>query len=286
MVIVESVIHGAVSIVSAIATGNGATLGIDTFVKTRMSVEDGYGISITSDNKTISSRLINKVIENIISKKQLEKTKIGLEFKSNIPTGYGLKSSSAISTAVAMVCAKAFKKKLTDKEILKIGVESSIQTKVSITGAYDDSCACYYGGFNLTNNYKRNLIFRRPAPTNLQAIIFLPKSRKRGNLKKLTNFKPAFEKAWKLAKNGDYWNASILNGLATSSILNSDPKLILKLIQKGALSATISGNGPSIVAITKKGHNSHIKKEFSSLDGNIIISNINNKKAEVYEVQN
>ena len=49
MVIVESVIHGAVSIVSAIATGNGATLGIDTFVKTRMSVEDGYGISITSD---------------------------------------------------------------------------------------------------------------------------------------------------------------------------------------------------------------------------------------------
>ena len=40
----------------------------------------------------------------------------------------------------------------------------------------------------------------------------------------------------------------------------------------------------AIVAITKKGHNSHIKKEFSSLEGNIIISNINNKKAEVHEV--
>ena len=284
MVIVKSVVHGAVSLVNAIATGNGAAVGIDTFVKTTLEVKEGTGIYITSDNKTISSRLINKVIQNSVPKKQLEKIRLELDFQSNIPTGYGLKSSSAISTAVSMACSKAFQRKFTDKKILKIGVESSIQTKVSLTGAYDDACACYYGGFNVTNNYKRSLVLRRPAPSNLQAIIFLPKSRKRGNLKKLKNFKPAFEKAWELAKNGDYWNASILNGIATSSILNSNPELIFKLIEKGAIGATISGNGPSIMAITKKGHNSNIKKEFSSLEGNIIISNINNKKAEVNEV--
>lgn len=284
MVIVKSVVHGAVSLVNAIATGSGAAVGIDTFVKTTLEVKEGTGIYITSDNKTISSRLINKVIQNSVPKKQLEKIRLELDFQSNIPTGYGLKSSSAISTAVSMACSKAFQRKFTDKKILKIGVESSIQTKVSLTGAYDDACACYYGGFNVTNNYKRNLVLRRPAPNNLQAIIFLPKSRKRGNLKKLKNFKPAFEKAWELAKNGDYWNASILNGIATSSILNSNPELIFKLIEKGAIGATISGNGPSIMAITKKGHNSNIKKEFSSLEGNIIISNINNKKAEVNEV--
>jgi shikimate kinase len=284
MVVVKSVVHGAVSLVNAIATGSGAAVGIDTFVKTTLEVKEGTGIYITSDNKTISSRLINKVIQNSVPKKQLEKTRLELDFQSNIPTGYGLKSSSAISTAVSMACSKAFQRKFTDKKILKIGVESSIQTKVSLTGAYDDACACYYGGFNVTNNYKRSLVLRRPAPNNLQAIIFLPKSRKRGNLKKLKNFKPAFEKAWELAKNGDYWNASILNGIATSSILNSNPELIFKLIEKGAIGATISGNGPSIMAITKKGHNSNIKKEFSSLEGNIIISNINNKKAEVNEV--
>ena len=284
MVIVKSVVHGAVSLVNAIATGSGAAVGIDTFVKTTLEVKEGTGIYITSDNKTISSRLINKVIQNSVPKKQLEKTRLELDFQSNIPTGYGLKSSSAISTAVSMACSKAFQRKFTDKKILKIGVESSIQTKVSLTGAYDDACACYYGGFNVTNNYKRSLVLRHPAPNNLQAIIFLPKSRKRGNLKKLKNFKPAFEKAWELAKNGDYWNASILNGIATSSILNSNPELIFKLIEKGAIGATVSGNGPSIMAITKKGHNSNIKKEFSSLEGNIIISNINNKKAEVNEV--
>ena len=73
-------------------------------VKTRLETKDGTGIYITSDNKTISSRLINKVIENIVPKRQLEKTRLELDFKSNIPTGYGLKSSSAISTAVSMAC--------------------------------------------------------------------------------------------------------------------------------------------------------------------------------------
>ena len=99
---VKSLVHGAVSIVSAIATGNGATLGIDTFVKTELDVKAGTGIHITSENKTISSRLINKVVENIIPKKQLEKIRLEIDVESNIPTGYGLKSSSAISTGVAM----------------------------------------------------------------------------------------------------------------------------------------------------------------------------------------
>ena len=152
MTIVEATVNGAISLVNAIATGNGATLGIDTFVKTRLEVKEGTGIYITADNKTISSKLINKVIENSVPKRQLQNTKLELDFKSNIPTGYGLKSSSAISTAVTMACSKAFKRKFTDREILGIGVKSSLQTKVSITGAFDDACGCYYGGFNVTNN--------------------------------------------------------------------------------------------------------------------------------------
>jgi len=284
MTIVKATIHGAISIVNAIATGKGATLGISKKVDVEMETSHGNGIVIEIQNKPMKSRLINRVIQKIVPKSELSKTKLRISLDTEIPAGYGLKSSSAISTAVAMASAKLFKPQMNDIEILNVGVDASIETKVSLTGAYDDACACYYGGFNVTNNYKRNLVLRRPAPNNLQAIIFLPKSRKRGNLKKLKNFKPAFEKAWELAKNGDYWNASILNGIATSSILNSNPELIFKLIEKGAIGATISGNGPSIMAITKKGHNSNIKKEFSSLEGNIIISNINNKKAEVNEV--
>tara|TARA_Y100000590_G_scaffold124381_1_gene142286 strand:- start:826 stop:1680 length:855 start_codon:yes stop_codon:yes gene_type:complete len=284
MIEVVAKVYGAVSIVNAIATGKGSTLGIDTFVETKLTKKEGSGIHITSENKTISSRLINQVIKKMIPKKVLDNTKLELDFKSNIPTGYGLKSSSAISSAVVLSCAKAFNKQMSDKEILKLGAKASIETKVSITGAYDDACACYFGGFNVTDNLRMMLLKREIGPKELQVIIFLPKLRKRGNLKKLKEFRNAFEKSWELAKKSDYWNAGILNGIATTSILNSEPNLIMKLVEKGALCATISGNGPSIMAITDKKNKSRIQKEFSALDGKIILANINNKKAHVHEL--
>jgi shikimate kinase len=280
----KATIHGAVSIVSAIANKKGATLGISLKVEAIVETSKGKGIIIQSENKNLSSRLINKTIEKIIPKKDLEKNKITITLTSEIPTGYGLKSSSAISSAVALACAKIFKPKLTDQQILLASVDASIESKVSITGAYDDACSCYYGGFNVTDNGKRNRIHFEKIPANLIAIIFIPKNRKRGNLKKLKILSTIFNNAWELAKERKYWEAMTMNGLATASILNSDPKIIVGLIEKGALGASVSGNGPSIAAIVKKENESNVKKIFSALEGNIIVSKVNNKKAEVHEL--
>ena len=281
---VKATIHGAVSLVSAIANKKGATLGISLKVEATVETSEGKGIIIQSENKSISSRLINKTIEKIVTKKDLEKNKITVTLISEIPTGYGLKSSSAISSAVALACAKIFKPKLTDQQILLAGVEASIESKVSITGAYDDACSCYYGGFNVTDNGKRNRIQFEKVPSNLIAVIFIPKNRKRGNLKKLKILSSIFNNAWELAKEKKYWEAMTMNGLAASAILNSDPKIIVDLIEKGALGASVSGNGPSIAAIVKKENELNVKKIFLSLEGNIIISKVNNKKAEIYEL--
>jgi shikimate kinase len=284
MVKVKATVHGAVSIVSAIANKKGATLGIELKVEATIETSEGKGIVIQSENRSLSSRLINKTIEKIVSKKYLEKNKMLITINSEIPTGYGLKSSSAISSAIALACAKIFKPKLTDKQILVAGVDASIESKVSITGAYDDACSCYYGGFNVTDNGKRKRIHFERIPSNLIAVIFIPKNRKRGNLKRLKILSPVFNNAWELAKGKKYWESMTINGLATSAILNSDPKIIIDLIEKGALAASVSGNGPSIAAIVKKENVSNIKKVFEALEGNIIVSKVNNKKAEVNEL--
>ena len=280
----KATVHGAISLVNAIANKKGATLGIELKVEATVETSPGKGISIQSENKSLSSRLINKTIEKIVSKKDLEQNKITVTLDSEIPTGYGLKSSSAISSAIALACAKIFKPKYTDQQILLAGVDASIESKVSITGAYDDACSCYYGGFNVTDNAKKKRIQFEKGPTNLIAVIFIPKNRKRGNLKKLKILSSIFENAWELSRKANYWDAMIINGLATASILNSEPKIITDLIEKGALGASVSGNGPSIAAITKKENESAIKKVFSTLEGNIIVSKISNKKAEVHEV--
>jgi shikimate kinase len=281
---VKAIVHGAVSLVSAIATKKGATLGISLKVETVIETSPGKGIIIQSKNKTLSSRLINKTVEKILTKNELEQNKITISLESEIPTGYGLKSSSAISSAVALACAKIFKPRLTDQQILLAGVNASIESKVSITGAYDDACACYFGGFNVTDNAKKQKIRSEKIPSNLMAVIFIPKNRKRGNVKNLKILSAVFDNAWKLAKNSNYWEAMIVNGLATSAILNSDPKIITNLLEKGALAASVSGNGPAIAAIVKNENLQNVKKVFSSLDGNIIVSKVNNKKAEVYDL--
>ena len=284
MTCVKATVHGAVSIVNAIATGKGAALGISKKVDVEIESSHGKGVIIETKNKQISSRLISKTIEKIIPKKELSQIKLKVILDSDIPTGFGLKSSSAISSAVALGCAKLFKPDMNDIEILRSGVDASIETKVSLTGAYDDACACYFGGFIVTDNYKRKIIHSKKCQNNISAIIFIPKSRKRGNVKKLKILSDVFEQAWNFAKKSDYWNAMTLNGFATSSILNSNTEIISKLIENGALGASISGNGPSIAAVAKNETVPKIKKVFSSYEGNVMVAKVNNKKAEVHEL--
>ncbi len=284
MVKAKATVHGAISLVNAIAIKKGATLGIALKVEATVEASSGNGIILKSKNKSLSSRLINKTVEKIVSKKDLEQNKITITLDSEIPTGYGLKSSSAISSAIALACAKIFKSKFTDRQILLAGVDASIESKVSITGAFDDACSCYYGGFNVTDNAKKKRIHFEKGPTNLVVVIFIPKNRKRGNLKNLKPLSSVFEKAWELARKANYWEAMIINGLTTASILNSDPEIITSLIEKGALGASVSGNGPAVAAITKKENEANIKKVFSALEGNLIISKVSNKKAEVHEL--
>ncbi|SHO47914.1 Shikimate kinase [Nitrosotalea sinensis] len=276
--------HGAVSIVNAIATGKGATLGISLGIEAVVETQPGKGIVFENKESTLSSRLIRNVVETSVPKTELEKNKITIFVKSEIPSGYGLKSSSAISSIVSLACAKLFKPKATDLEILRDGVSASIKSKVSITGAFDDACACYFGGFVVTDNSNIKIIKSEKAPEDLTAVIFIPKSRKRGNVKKLKTLNGVFAQAWDLANKSDYWNAMILNGLATSAILGSDPKIITSLLENGALGASVSGNGPSIAAVVKNDKVSSIKKTFSSMEGSVIVSPISNKKAEVHEM--
>jgi len=280
----KAVMHGAVSIVNAIATGKGATLGISLNVESIIEATPGSGLVFENKESSLSSRLIKSVIEKAVPKNDLEKYKLRISLKSEIPSGYGLKSSSAISSVISLACAKLFRPQINDLEVLRHGVEASIESKVSITGAFDDACACYFGGFAVTDNHNLKIVKSEKAPEDLSAIIFIPRSRKRGNVNKLKILEGVFAQAWTLASNSDYWNAMLLNGLATSTILHSDPRILTSVVEAGALAASVSGNGPSIAAIAKKENVSSVRRAFSLLNGTTTVSPINNQKAEVYEV--
>ncbi|MFM8659335.1 MAG: shikimate kinase, partial [Candidatus Nitrosotenuis sp.] len=130
---VKATVNGAISIVNAIATWKGATLGISSKVEAIVSATEGKGISLELDNQNMSSRLVNKVVEFAVPKKELEKNKIEISLKSEIPTGYGLKSSSAISSVISLACHELFKPNYTDNHVLYAGIDASLAAKVSMT---------------------------------------------------------------------------------------------------------------------------------------------------------
>ena len=67
-------------------------------------------------------------------------------------------------------------------------------------------------------------------------------------------------------------------------MLGPDPYLLKSILEGGSLAASLSGNGPAVAAVVEAGGERKIKKIFAALDGRIIITAINNKKADVYEL--
>jgi len=272
---VRATIHGAVSIVNALATCSGSALGISLRVIAEADFRDGEGIR----SQTANEKLIRNIVYNTIPKELLEENSVYVSVNSEIPMGFGLKSSSAVSVAVALACTKLVKEEVEDHAVLDRAVLASLDARVTITGAYDDSAACYFGGFVTTNNRTHEIIHHQKAPENLFAIIFLPRDTRRGNISKLSTMSDLFGEAFKLATAGEYWEAMNLNGMLLSTGLSAEYEPAIGAIKKGALAASISGNGPAVAAVSYEEDVEDIKAAFDNFNGSVIVSKINNEKA-------
>src|SRR5919107_4188173 len=276
----RAIVHGAISIVNAIATGHGSALGVSLKVTAEVEIQKGHGIRFATGRN--GYKLIKNIVQKTIPKQIIENNMIIIKVDSEIPIGYGLKSSSAVSNAVALACSQmASSGEINDYTILQVAARSSFQARVSLTGAYDDATACYFGGFTVTDNYSRRIIRKERAPDNLYAIIFLPSNTSRGDVSKLRNLSDIFVEAFRFAESGQYWKAMKLNGVLASAALSSSYIPVMAALEHGALSASISGNGPSIAAVAYADAVKPIVDTLSKFEGKVIVSRVNNEKANV-----
>lgn len=273
----KATVHGAISIVNAIATGKGSALGISLVTTAEIHMRQGEG-KIFNNNR--NSNLFKYIIHNSIPKTILQCNDIFLTLTSDIPIGFGLKSSSAVSSAVSLACYGLVEENIDDFKVLDTAVNASRKAEITITGAYDDTTACYFGGFVITDNYSNKLLRREKGPLDLLSIILLPNNSARKNPLKLKILAEFFEQAIQTAENSNYWKAMTLNGLLVSSLMGYDYTPILLSIENGALSASISGNGPSIAVIIEKKNLLTITNILEKY-GKILVCKINNTKASI-----
>jgi shikimate kinase len=283
---VRATVHGAISVVNAVATGNGSALGISLKVTAEVGLSnEGPRVNDLSKIKQKDQPFIRRIIQRSIPEQVIRKQAITVEIQSEIPMGVGLKSSSAVSNAVSLACHRLIAEEeedLDDNLVLNSGIHASVDSKVTITGAYDDATASYFGGLVLTDNHRKRLIAHETAPEDLFAIILIPKYTARGVVSNLGLMSDLFLDAFKLAERKKYWKAMKLNGVLVSAALSYNYQPVKAALQEGALSASISGNGPAVAAVVQEDCMENVKSGLaaSSPDSRIIISKINNQKAQ------
>jgi shikimate kinase len=281
----QALCHGAITILNAFPTGKGGALGVDLWTRAKVSLREGPGpiSGFVSSDPEESSRLAITVVQKTLERYGYERRLQGeVITSSNIPVAVGLKSSSAAANAVALATASAIDEKLDDDMLLGIGVDASIESEVSLTGAYDDSFASYHGGAVLTDNGHRRVEKTLEIPRDLKVLVLVPPRKTHTGQLDRTVFAPIrrlSELAYGEASNGHIWDALTLNGLAVASILGEDPHPALSAIEAGALGAGLSGKGPSVAAIVDQKCLKPVRQAFAKFEGRIIEANPNFSKA-------
>ena len=283
----EAISHGAATIINAIATGKGAALGVDLWTKARVKLTDKPRIieSTIASDPTENPVLIENTVKKVLKYFKVEgKFGAKVETLSNIPIARGMKSSSAAGNAVALATVAALGKKLDDITIVKLGVEGALAAKVTITGAFDDACASYFGGVVVTDNLKRRIVKRFKITEDLTVLFYVPAEKAytaTSDVRRMKSMASLVKVAYKEALKGNHWAALTLNGLIYSSALGFNPSISIDALMSGALASGLSGKGPAITAIVPYEKKDLVKDAWQRYEGEILEAQINHEKAKV-----
>ncbi|HXZ89897.1 MAG TPA: shikimate kinase [Candidatus Dormibacteraeota bacterium] len=281
----EAVSHGAITIINAMATGRGAALGIELQTRATVTVSNRPGVFVArnlsdpGENTDLAKVTAQDVFERFRANKRFGAV---IETRSNIPIAVGLKSSSAASNAVALASLHALGRKASDLEVVRLGVRASLKAGVTITGAFDDACACYFGGVIITDNVKRRILKRFRPRGDFRVLIHVPKMKRYTRDVDADSFRPIrpfIKAAHHRAIKGDYWNAMTLNGLMYSIALGYDTIATTMALESGAVAAGLTGKGPAVAAIVPDSKKDNVRAVWRRIKGQVIETSFNFRKA-------
>ncbi len=283
----EAISHGAATVVNAIATGCGGALGVNLWTVAR--------VRLTSDPHVIVGRVLSEPSErtDLIEKSVLAvlrhfdvETRFGAEVEtdSNIPIARGLKSSSAAANALVLATMAALGKSISDYEAVNLGVDAAVAAKTTITGAFDDASASYFGGVVVTNNAERRILQRFAVNEDVEILFFVPPRKVytySSDVARMKTIAPQVRVALKEALNGNYWVALTLNGLLYSAALGYDPRPAVDALEAGAIASGLSGKGPATTAVVPTSKVNDVLRAWAALEGEVIKARVNHEKAMV-----
>ncbi len=234
--------NGGVSALSAFFTGFGSSIALDMPLDIVMS---RTGKKQLKKNGAISKTL--ELLEERFSIRESYRVSV----TKAIPRGKGLKSSSALTLSIISGFLELNGINMKDSDLLGMAAEMSIRNGTSSTGAYDDLCSSFYGGFCLTDNTHRRLIFRKEVPESPVLIVYNKSKRASSAVKldEMRKFAKHGQMIMGLVEEGKYGEAMTLNGNLLGYVYGQNDRLVKSLLSSGALYSGQCGKGPAIFAV-------------------------------------
>lgn len=277
----RAVACGAGTIINAIATWRGSAFAIDLHTTAEVTLDEHHNGIRGEIQGGGDTRLIELAVAHTLKHFNLN---WGGRVKttSDIPQASGLKSSSAAANAAVLATLAAIREQLPPADAINLGVNAAIEAGVTITGAFDDAAASCLGGIVVTDNRARKLL--RHETLEADAVVYVPPAKafsRDTDVHRSRLLSPWIHDANQQAERGDYWHAMTLNGLLYCAALGFSPEPILDALDAGALGASLSGTGPSYVAVTQGEHTERVADAWCHLKGKLIRTKINNRGAYI-----
>ncbi|HII54427.1 shikimate kinase [Candidatus Micrarchaeota archaeon CG08_land_8_20_14_0_20_49_17] len=284
----SAIAYGAGTVINAMATSQGCAFGIDLYTKLKLKTRQGeFKVKYTARSPAgkalkVPDTLIRAGILEFFTSQGIEPFySFDVSVETNIPPAKGLKSSSSTSLAL-MEALNGLTRSLPEYDVLNLSVLASKAAGVTMTGAYDDACACYLGGFNVTDNNENRLVKHMPVP-DYQVLIWLGKGTAFSGKMKPEMFGAIKERIWRAyewAVNDNFYKAMRLSTKAYCEVFGYDDSIVEFALDAGAEMCGLSGKGPAFHALVKP------EKAQTVIDAwkaqgykDLIFANTNNKKA-------
>ncbi len=276
---------GSATVINAISTGSGSAFGIQLYVTAEVQLTSSE-VVCTSERR-VNPKLMEICVNKVIKHYSID-TGVKVHTDSTLPLASGLSSSSSTSNAVVMATSSLIAeefglKPMNDMEILNTAIDASLDAGVTITGAFDDASASYFGGLTITNNLEREIIQRNEMEKQ-NILIYMPDRKSltaQSNVNRMKLLSPLVDMAYKKAIQGDIYEALTLNGILYSAALGFDSNIALDALEAGALASGLSGTGPSFVAVTTDECRDRVHEALNNYPGRVIATQVDNNGTKV-----
>jgi len=295
----EAAALGAGTVLNALATGVGSAFAIDAETTARVELDDtgtvDGEIAGAPDGDT---HLIRRCVERVVERFG-DGQGGSVRTVSEVPLAAGLKSSSAAANATVLATLSALDVSVADssgrtddsdddtridyEEACRIGVRAARDAGVTVTGAFDDASASMLGGVTVTDNDADDLL--RHEAVEWDVLVWTPATRAfsaDADVERCARVAPMARLVADLALDGRYGAAMTVNGLAFSAALDFPTDPAVEAMPHAA-GVSLSGTGPSIVAVGERDDLVQVRDYWNQREGDTWMTTTRTDGARVIE---